>query len=90
MPAPPPLGCCVFCITKCKLILFAASAWAWQICCFFILVARMKFNGFHFVVVCNDPATPATPMQHAKRGGAGYIRGGLRGAMQNISCCFAM
>lgn len=57
-----PFGCCVFCITKCKLILLLQARGRGRYVAF-LLVARMKFNGFHFVVVCNDPR--ATPRQHA-------------------------
>lgn len=87
-----PFGCCVFCITKCKLILLLQARGRGRYVAF-LLVARMKFNGFHFVVVCNDPR--ATPRQHAMPVWGGAEQTARWGkscgeAMQNISCCFAM
>lgn len=90
-PSLSPFGCCVFCITKCKLILLLQARGRGRYVAF-LLVARMKFNGFHFVVVCNDPR--ATPRQHAMPVWGGAEQTARRGrggeAMQNISCCFAM
>lgn len=82
-----PFGCCVFCITKCKLILLLQARGRGRYVAF-LLVARMKFNGFH------DTIHEPRPGNTLCRFGAGQSRqpGGGRGgeAMQNISCCFAM